>query len=133
MELCTKLSERVLDLENTKTSQAVETAKLKERVKKLERGNKLRTSRLKRLREVGRSAQVVSYEDKEVTLVDEAQGRNDDYLMFDTRVFHEQEVEIEKAISNAEVTTVSATTITVDELNLAQTLINIKAAKPKAI
>ncbi|GKB40600.1 hypothetical protein Tco_0885542 [Tanacetum coccineum] len=106
------------------------------------------------LRKVGRSAQVVSSNDKglgaqedaskqgrkianlnadaEVTLVDEAQGTNDD-LMFDTGVFDEQEVEVEKAVSTAEVTTVSATTTTVDELTLAQTLIEIKVAKPKAI
>ncbi|GJY98142.1 hypothetical protein Tco_0515052 [Tanacetum coccineum] len=48
LELCTKLSERVLDLENTKTSQAAEITKLKERVKKLERRNKSRTPGLKR-------------------------------------------------------------------------------------
>ncbi|GJT15900.1 hypothetical protein Tco_0874606 [Tanacetum coccineum] len=36
-------------------------------------------------------------------------------------------------VSTAEVTTDSATTTTVDELTLAQTLIEIKAAKPKAI
>ncbi|GJY02345.1 hypothetical protein Tco_0360497 [Tanacetum coccineum] len=46
LELCTKLSERVLDLENIKTSQAAEITKLKERVKKLERvANKSRNSR----------------------------------------------------------------------------------------
>ncbi|GJU54491.1 uncharacterized mitochondrial protein-like protein [Tanacetum coccineum] len=155
MELCTNLSQRVLDLENTKTSQAAEITKLKERVKKLERRNKSRTLGLKRLRKVGRSAQVVSSEDEglgaqedaskqgrkiadldadaEVTLVDEAQGRNDDNLMFDTGVFDEQEVEVEKVVSTAEVTTVSATTTTVDELTLAQTLIEIKAAKPKVV
>ncbi|GJY10989.1 hypothetical protein Tco_0379174 [Tanacetum coccineum] len=131
LELCTKLSERVLDLENTKTSQAAEITKLKERVKKLERRNKSRTPGLKRLRKVSRSAQVVSSDDEglgaqedaskhgrkyayieadeEVTLVDEAQGRIDDNLMFDTRVFDEQEVEVEK------------------------TLIEIKVAKPKVV
>ncbi|GKF02784.1 hypothetical protein Tco_0029707, partial [Tanacetum coccineum] len=129
LELCTKLSKRVFDLENTKTSQAVEITKLKERVKKLERRNKSRTPGLKRLRKVGRSAQVISSEDEglgaqedafkqgkkiadldadaEVTLVDEAQGRNDDNLI--------------------------ATTTTIDELTLAQTLIKIKAAKPKVV
>ncbi|GKE48249.1 hypothetical protein Tco_1479507 [Tanacetum coccineum] len=154
MELCTNLSQRVLDLENTKTSQAAEITKLKERVKKLERRNKLRTPGLKRLRKVGRSAQVVSSKDEglgaqedaskqgrkiadldadaEVTLVDEAQGRSNDYLMFDTRVFDEQKVKVEKVVSTAEVTTASAMT-TVDELTLAQTLIEIKAAKPKAV
>ncbi|GKE47925.1 hypothetical protein Tco_1479183 [Tanacetum coccineum] len=155
MELCTKLSERVFDLKNTKTSQAAEITKLKERVKKLERMNKSRTSGLKRLMKVGRSAQVISSKDEglgaqedaskqgrkiidldadaEVTLVDEAQWRNDDYLMFDTGVFDKQKIEIEKAVSTDEVTTVSATTTTVDELTLAQTLIDIKAAKPKTI
>ncbi|GJY49680.1 zinc finger, CCHC-type containing protein [Tanacetum coccineum] len=43
-----------------------------------------------------------------------------------------EEVVVKKAVSTAEVTTVSATTTTVDELTLAQTLIEIKAAKPKA-
>ncbi|GJS48882.1 ribonuclease H-like domain-containing protein [Tanacetum coccineum] len=44
---------------------------------------------------------------KEVTLIDETQGRNDDNLI--------------------------ATTTTVDEFTLAQTLLEIKAAKPKAV
>ncbi|GJT31952.1 hypothetical protein Tco_0922371 [Tanacetum coccineum] len=75
-------------------------------VKKPERRNKSRTLGLKRLQKVGRSAQVVSFEDEEVTLVDEARERNDDNLMFDTGVLDKQEVE---------------------------TLIEIKAAKPKAV
>ncbi|GJW49347.1 hypothetical protein Tco_0090698 [Tanacetum coccineum] len=40
MDLCTKLSNRVLDLETTKTAQAKEIAGLKKRVKKLERKRK---------------------------------------------------------------------------------------------
>ncbi|GKB55276.1 putative ribonuclease H-like domain-containing protein [Tanacetum coccineum] len=91
----------------------------------------------------------------EVTLVDETQGRNDEE-MFDTgtldgeEVFAEYDV-VEKEVSVAdlvttagevvttasvkvsttEVTIDSATTTTVDELTLDQTLIKIKAAKPK--
>ncbi|GKC48544.1 hypothetical protein Tco_1071289, partial [Tanacetum coccineum] len=42
-------------------------------------------------------------------------------------------VEVEKVVSTAKVTTASATTTTVDELTLAQTLIEIKAAKPKVV
>ncbi|GJY68590.1 hypothetical protein Tco_0471572, partial [Tanacetum coccineum] len=155
MELCTNLSQRVIALETTKTNQALEIDSLKRRVEKLERKNKSRTLGLKKLRKVGRSIQVVSSEDEglgaqedtskqgrkiddfdadvEVTLVDEAQRRNDDYLMFDTGVLDEQEVEVEKAVSTTEVTTVSATTTIVDELTLAQNLIEIKAAKPKAV
>ncbi|GKA53509.1 hypothetical protein Tco_0746824 [Tanacetum coccineum] len=123
--------------------------------KKLEKKKGSRTHRLRRLFKVGRFAQVISSEDEglgaqedaskqgrkiadldadaEVTLVDEAQGRNDDNLMFDTGVLDEQEVEVEKVVSTAEVTTASATTTTINELTLAQTLIEIKAAKPKAV
>ncbi|GJX96396.1 hypothetical protein Tco_0352194 [Tanacetum coccineum] len=131
MELCTNLSQRVLDLENTKTSQAAEITKLKERVKKLERRNKSRTPGLKRIRKGRKIVDIDA--DEEVTLINETQGRNDDNLMFDTGVLDEQEVKVEKVVSIAEVTTASATTTTIDELTLAQTLIEIKAAKPKAV
>ncbi|GKA86820.1 hypothetical protein Tco_0808531, partial [Tanacetum coccineum] len=40
MEFCTKLQQRVFDLENTKTAQAQEITSLKKRVKKLERKKK---------------------------------------------------------------------------------------------
>nr|GEV49659.1 putative zinc finger, CCHC-type [Tanacetum cinerariifolium] len=43
MELSTKLSDRVLDLENIKTAQAKEIANLKKKVKKLERKRRSRT------------------------------------------------------------------------------------------
>ncbi|GKD91929.1 hypothetical protein Tco_1371766 [Tanacetum coccineum] len=46
MNLCTKLSDRVLDLETTKTAQAKENASLKKRVKKLKRKRKSKTPRM---------------------------------------------------------------------------------------
>ncbi|GJR76348.1 putative ribonuclease H-like domain-containing protein [Tanacetum coccineum] len=58
MALCTNLQQRVLDLETTKTTQANEIASLKRRVKKLERRNKSRTHRLKRMYKVGSSRRV---------------------------------------------------------------------------
>ncbi|GJS20306.1 hypothetical protein Tco_0448938 [Tanacetum coccineum] len=133
----------------------IEIAKLKEKVNKLEIRSKSRTLWLKRLRKVGRTARIESSKDEglgaqedaskqgrkiadldadaKVTLVDEAHERNDDNLMFDTGVFDEQEVEVEKVVNTAEVTTIGTTTTTVDELTLAQNLIEIKAAKPKAV
>ncbi|GKA40777.1 hypothetical protein Tco_0733370, partial [Tanacetum coccineum] len=181
MELCTSLSQRVLDLETTKTIQALEIDSLKRRVKKLEKKQRSRTHRLRRLYKVGRSARVVSSEeeglgdqedaskqgrkidkidqDAEVTLVDETQGRYGDNFMFDTGVLDNEQDMAEKevdmaekdvstadlvttagevvttanvVVSTAEVTTDSTTTTTIDELTLAQTLIEIKAAKPKA-
>ncbi|GJW82765.1 hypothetical protein Tco_0155910 [Tanacetum coccineum] len=87
--------------------------------------------------------------DAKVTLVDETQEINDDNLMFDTCVLEEQEKDVaEKEVSaadpvttasevvttaNVEVTTINAPTTNIDELTLAQTLIKIKAAKPKAV
>ncbi|GKB47748.1 hypothetical protein Tco_0898501 [Tanacetum coccineum] len=89
--------------------------------------------------------------DEEVTLIDETQERNDEDLMFDTDVLNGDEVFKEPIVNAAKttssfpvsatdpvttvgevVTTASATT-TIDELTLAQTWIEIKAAKPKAI
>ncbi|GKA40330.1 hypothetical protein Tco_0732923 [Tanacetum coccineum] len=87
--------------------------------------------------------------DVEVTLVDETQEMNDDNLMFDTNVLEEQEKEVAKkevstadpvttagevvTTANVEATTANAPTKTIDELTLAHTLIEIKAAKPKAV
>ncbi|GJX01253.1 hypothetical protein Tco_0185166 [Tanacetum coccineum] len=106
MDMCTKLSERVLDLEHTKTAQAQEITNLKLRVKKLEKKAGLRTHKFKRLYKVGVTRRVeysddeslgaqedasnqgrsIEYIDKdaEVSLVDETQGRSDDAEMFNT-------------------------------------------------
>ncbi|GJT98470.1 hypothetical protein Tco_1093988 [Tanacetum coccineum] len=130
MELCTSISQRVIALETTKTNQALEIDSLKRRVKKIEKKKGLRTHKLRRLFK-GRKITDLDA-DADVTFVNEAQGRNNDNLMFDTGVLDKQEVEVEKVVSTTEVTTASATT-TIDELTLAQTLIEIKAAKPKAI
>ncbi|GJY66065.1 hypothetical protein Tco_0468303 [Tanacetum coccineum] len=114
IEFCTKLQQRVLDLENTKTAQAQEIINLKLRVKKLEKKGRSRTHKLKRLYKVGRSTRMVSSDkaslgnqedaskqgrkindidkDVEITLVDETQGRYDDDLMFDTGVLDDEEV-----------------------------------------
>ncbi|GJU48088.1 hypothetical protein Tco_1217643, partial [Tanacetum coccineum] len=69
MDFCTKLQQRVLDLENTKTTQAQEITSLKLRVKKLEKKGGSRSHKLKRLYRVGKSARVVS--SKEASLGDQ--------------------------------------------------------------
>ncbi|GKE34921.1 hypothetical protein Tco_1454243, partial [Tanacetum coccineum] len=107
MELYTNLSQRVLDLENIKTSQAAEITKLKERVNKLERRNKSRTLGLKRLRKVGRSAQVVSSED-------EGLGAQEDASKQGRKIEVETLIEIKaakpKAVTTATTTTTNAVT-----------------------
>ncbi|GJZ48087.1 hypothetical protein Tco_0601919 [Tanacetum coccineum] len=94
----------VLDLEKTKTTQHNEITSLKRRVKKLEKKNRSRTHKLKRLYKVGLTARVES-SDNEESLGEDAskQGRNDaieadeeiilvsvqnvDEQMFDVNVF----------------------------------------------
>ncbi|GKE02718.1 hypothetical protein Tco_1390701, partial [Tanacetum coccineum] len=135
-DLYTKLSDRVLDLETTKTAQAKEIASLKKRVKKLERKRKSKTPGMKRLFKIGRSARVISSDEDKVTLVDETQGRYEDAQMFDTDVFNGEEVfvaeqsekVVEEVVSTAEVS--AAATITTEEITLAQTLVALKSAKP---
>ncbi|GJX06840.1 hypothetical protein Tco_0194772 [Tanacetum coccineum] len=145
MEFYTKLQQRVLDLENTKTAQPQEITSLKLRVNRLEKKGGSRTHKLKRL--------------YKITLVDETQGRYGDDLMFDTSVLDDEEVfagqdMAEKEINVAkkevsiadpvttvgevvttasvEISTTSPTkTIIADDLTLAQTLIEIRSAKPK--
>ncbi|GJW03752.1 ribonuclease H-like domain-containing protein [Tanacetum coccineum] len=68
MELCTNLQQRVLDLEQTKTSQQNEITSLKMKVKKLEQKRRSRTHRLKRLYKVSLTAWVES-SDEDITLV----------------------------------------------------------------
>nr|GEV18404.1 hypothetical protein [Tanacetum cinerariifolium] len=145
----------VLDLKEAKTYQAKEIARLKKRVKKLKQKKKSRTLGLKRLRK-GRMIDNID-QDVEITLVNDTQGRMNEKDMFGVndldgdevvvdvsagkKVEHSVKV-VEKEVSTAdpittagiEVTTAATTLqISKDELTLAQTLIEIKEAKPKAI
>ncbi|GJZ46010.1 hypothetical protein Tco_0593606 [Tanacetum coccineum] len=109
MDMCTKLSERVLDLEHTKTAQAQEITNLKLGVNKLEKKAGFRTHNFKRLYKRSRIEAIDR--DAEVTLV-ETQMRNDendDNLMFDTGVYDGDEiaVETEEPVINAATTTKS--------------------------
>ncbi|GJZ36204.1 hypothetical protein Tco_0582021 [Tanacetum coccineum] len=65
MALCTTLQNRVLDLEKTKITQHNEIASLKRRVKKLEKKDRSRTHRLKRLYKVGLTARVETSDNEE--------------------------------------------------------------------
>ncbi|GJU72594.1 hypothetical protein Tco_1263999 [Tanacetum coccineum] len=76
MALCTTLQNRVLDLEQTKTTQHNEIVSLKRRVKKLEKKNRSRTHSLKRLYKVGLTTRVESSDNEEVLGEDASkQGR----------------------------------------------------------
>ncbi|GJR25526.1 ribonuclease H-like domain-containing protein [Tanacetum coccineum] len=138
----TEHEESVLDLEQAKDAQEKEIAALKKRVQRLERKKNSRPTSLKRLKKVGMSRRVESSEDQEslgdpeyaskqgrsiedldkddgVTLVDETQEGQDDEL-----------ITAGEAVTTASIEG-SVPPTTIEEITLAQTLIQIKAAKPK--
>nr|GEW96575.1 putative ribonuclease H-like domain-containing protein [Tanacetum cinerariifolium] len=172
MEIHTKLQQTVLDLETIKTNQEMKINNLKRRVKKLEKKQGLRTHKLKRLYKVVLSARIESSDeeeslgeedasqhrrniayidaDAEITLFDETtkdQGRFDDQEMFDIRVLDGEEVVVEKAVANKEVSvvkevdaaqdqvsaaiTTTAKDLTVKDITLTKALESIKTSKPK--
>nr|GEW14732.1 hypothetical protein [Tanacetum cinerariifolium] len=112
------------DLEQDKIAQALEILKLKQRVKKLEKKRKSKSSGLKRLRKVGGRIEAIDA-DEDITMVDvktqvdlgvELQGRKDD--------------------GNAAIKDASDPTVFDDEevtMNIAQTLINMKAEKTRLL
>nr|GEV64250.1 hypothetical protein [Tanacetum cinerariifolium] len=120
MKLCTNLQSKVLALEKTKTTQALEITSLKMRVKKLEKKQRSRTHKLKRLYKVGLTARVDSFEDEQ-SLGENAskQGRKindidqdeditlvndqDDAEMFDVNDLQSEEVFVEKEVVDKEV------------------------------
>nr|GEZ86644.1 hypothetical protein [Tanacetum cinerariifolium] len=131
------------------SEEAKEIAKLKKRVKKLKRRRKSRPAGLRRLKKVGMSKQVESFEEKnslgaqedtskqgrnikdidqdaEIALVDEAQGR-----MHDAKMFGVDDLEGNEVFVDSVAPTTATTADVNDELTLEKTLITIKAAKPK--
>nr|GEW73751.1 hypothetical protein [Tanacetum cinerariifolium] len=150
---------RVLDLEKTTTTQRNEIASLKRRVKKLEKKNRLRTHRLKRLYKVSLMSSVESSgneeslgkdaskqeridaidADEEITLVsvqDKVVSNDADKEMFNVDVLDDSVAgDIVSIASVATIvsaaTTTTATIATVGDINLAQALKEIKSTKPK--
>ncbi|GJS27807.1 hypothetical protein Tco_0488427 [Tanacetum coccineum] len=144
MEFCTKLQQRVLDLENTKTAQAQEITSLKLRVKKLEKKGGSRTHKLKRLYKVGLSRRVKSSEDEGLGEEDASkQGRIADidadaginlvstHFDVDTDMFRVHDLVCDEVVVETEVASKDVN-LSVDEVTLAQALAALKSAKPKA-
>nr|GEU85406.1 retrotransposon protein, putative, unclassified [Tanacetum cinerariifolium] len=143
MELCTKLQQRVLDLETTKTTKALEIDSLKRRVKKLERRKRSRTHRLKRLYKVGLSARVESSEDEGLGEEDASKHRriadidaNEDIYL--VNVYNDEDMFVVNDLDYDEVIfkgidVVEQAKEVVDDTTLAKALMEIKSEKPKAI
>nr|GEV34283.1 reverse transcriptase [Tanacetum cinerariifolium] len=128
MELCTNLQNKVLDLETTKTTQAMEIKSLKRKVKNLEKKQRSRTHKLKRLYKVGLSARVKSSTDEGLGEKDASkQGRISDINVYDDITLvstHDEKM--------FDVTTATTTpTVLINEATLAQALAKLKHAKTK--
>ncbi|GKB83690.1 hypothetical protein Tco_0950585 [Tanacetum coccineum] len=120
--LCTTLQNRVLDLEQTKTSQHNEIASLKRRVKKLEKKDRSRTHRLKRLYKVGLTDRVESSDDEESLGEDASkQGRID-------AIDADEEITL---VSVFKCTTETTVIITTEEITLDQAFEALKTSKSK--
>ncbi|GJS08126.1 hypothetical protein Tco_0364922 [Tanacetum coccineum] len=138
---------KVLDLEKAKDAQAKEIATLKKRIQRLERKKMSRPIGLKRIRKVGMYKRVESSKDQESLGAPE----DDDDLMSDIGVLEDDEMPVEAKVDEKDeqstkpddstageaVTTASvedgAAPTTIKKITLAQTLIQIKAAKPKVV
>ncbi|GJW36488.1 hypothetical protein Tco_0059408 [Tanacetum coccineum] len=125
MDFCTKLQQRVLDLENTKIAQAWEITCLKLRVKKRmhpNRGGKIdvidKDARLHWLMKL-RGGQDMA--EKEINVAEKEVSTADPVTTAGEVV----------TTASVEVSTASLTkTLTTDDLTLSQTLMEIKSAKP---
>ncbi|GJV87017.1 hypothetical protein Tco_1530955 [Tanacetum coccineum] len=151
-----------LALETTKSNQALEIESLKRRVKSLEKRRKSRTSGFKRLWK-GRKIVDLDADAEVTLVDETQEMNDDnlmfDTCVLEEQEIEFEKVVEELVVSvatttksipvsvadlvttagevvttvNVEVTTASAPTTTIDELTLAQTLIEIKAANPKAV
>ncbi|GKA73381.1 hypothetical protein Tco_0779683 [Tanacetum coccineum] len=129
MELCITLQKKVLDLETSKTTQALEIESLKRRVNKLEKKQRSRTHKLRRLYKGRKFFDIDA--DEDITLDSTHFDIDPDMFRVHDLYGDEVFVETKEPVVNAATTT---TTIVADEveITLAQTLIEIKSEKPKA-
>ncbi|GJT88804.1 hypothetical protein Tco_1070521 [Tanacetum coccineum] len=125
----------VLDLQKAKDAQAKEIDALKKRIQRLERRKMSRPTGLKRLSKVGMSRRVKSSEDQEsLGVLEDAskQGRSIKDIDADVDSKKPNDSTDGEAVTTASIAD-SAVPTTNEEITLAQTLIQIKAAKPKVV
>nr|GEW68599.1 hypothetical protein [Tanacetum cinerariifolium] len=133
MKTCATLTQKVAKLEQDKLAQALKIVKLKQRVKKLEKKRKSKSSGLKWLRKVGTSQSVESSNDTIVDGMEDASKQGENYRIrfgmdADTQGRMEEDVTAIKEINAAEHTVLDDEEVT---MTMAQTLIKMKAKKQR--
>nr|GEV19550.1 hypothetical protein [Tanacetum cinerariifolium] len=111
LDACAALFRRVEHLEYDKVAQALKITKMKRRVKKLERGNKVKVLKLRRLKKVGTSQRIDSSDD---TVMEDAsnQERMINALDSDAGVSLMDDKEAEKKAEEAKVVTAASESVT---------------------
>ncbi|GKC82459.1 hypothetical protein Tco_1138176 [Tanacetum coccineum] len=127
MHFCTKLQQRVLDLENTKTAQAQEITSLKKRAKKLEKKGGSRTHKLKRLYK--RRIDDIDA-DKDIYLVNV--HRHEDMFRVNDLEGNEVVVEIEVADKDVNLMLKASTKVSIVIPTTAATTITVVGSRPIA-
>nr|GEX95051.1 hypothetical protein [Tanacetum cinerariifolium] len=141
LDACAALARRVEHLEYDKVAQALEITKLKRRVKQLERGNKVKVLKQKRLKKVGTSQRIESSDD---TDMDDAsnQGRMIDELDKDEGIAlmddegaekkaEEAQVAGDDQVKGSESVTAASTTIAAAEQQVPATTITAVPSEDK--
>nr|GEY86479.1 putative ribonuclease H-like domain-containing protein [Tanacetum cinerariifolium] len=125
LDVCSALTRHVENLENDKSAQKLEIIKLKARVKRLEKANKVKSSKLRRLRKVGASKRVESFDDME-----DAEIYNFD-LDHSSKVLSMQEDDSEvQEVVDVVTTAKLITNVVITASQVSAAIATISAAKP---
>nr|GEY88002.1 hypothetical protein [Tanacetum cinerariifolium] len=134
LDTCSALAHRVEVLENNKAAQQLEIVKLKARVKKLEKINKVKSSKLRRLRKVGTSMRIESSDDMEDenAEVTESEGRYADKQEV-VEVVTTAKLITEVATAAASQVSAASTTIPTVSSTIPVTKPSVPTAKPTVV
>nr|GEV98522.1 hypothetical protein [Tanacetum cinerariifolium] len=135
LDTCSALVLRVEGLENDKAAQQLEIVKLKTRVKKLEKINKVKSSKLRRLKKVGTFQHVESSDDVENVF---NQGRNTVDMDQDEGIelvlsMQEDDTEVQEAIEVVTTAKLMTEVVTAAATQVVAASTTIPAAKPKTL
>nr|GFA73573.1 glutamic acid-rich protein-like [Tanacetum cinerariifolium] len=135
LDTCSALILRVEGLENANAAQHLEIVKLKARVKKLERLNKVKSSKLRRLKKVGTSQRVESSDDVENVFnqgrisVDMDQDEGFELVLS----MQEDDAEVQEAVEVVTTAKLITEVVTADATQVVAASTPISAAKPKTL
>nr|GEX36576.1 hypothetical protein [Tanacetum cinerariifolium] len=127
LNVCSALTKRVENLENANATQKLVIIKLKARVKRLEKANMVKSSKLRRLRKVGASRRIKSSDDMEDVF---NQGRMIDDMDKDEGIDLEDDSEVQEVVEIVTTAKLITDVVTAAASQVSAASITISAAKP---